>query len=243
MSENDELRVLSRLMATFVIAALVGIFLCAGCATPQGGNPSDIEVELENANSNVVTSVLIVSPNMGDFDALRDLIPGDILSDLLAKAVAGGASAEDIKTILDLLGDPEQQNGNETTEGDENANDSGGSGETNGESTGNGGDPNGSQSMLWKSKYDADTSKPLESGTGVLLIPAALPDPASAALSVGGKLIPASRISRNGHNGNRPHIRFTDEYPRGAGVVDVLWPNGDSKQFPIPDTHDRHPPE
>ena len=99
------------------------------------------------------------------------------------------------------------------------------------------GDAGGDQTFLWKPKYSP--VKPAESGSGVALLPAAIPDPVSAELRVGGESIPASNISRNGHNGNRAHIRFEAEYPRGPGELITLFESGDARSWPIEDTHRR----
>jgi len=205
------------MMAAFIALVACVLFLMNGCATPQAGNPADIEVEIEDSDSNIVVSVMHISPSMGDFmqsdmfkDLLKELIPELDLPAI--PSTPGGQIKPQPKPEPTPTPDPEP---------------------------GNGGDADGDQTLLWKSKYDTVSGKPAESGSGVLLLPAALPDPSSAALSVGGTLIPASRITRNGHNGNRAHIRFEDAYPRGAGVIDVLWPDGSSESYPIADTHAR----
>ena len=60
-------------LVQFIALAL----FAGGCATPQGLNPTDSEVEIEDSNSNTVYSVAI------NISTMRDQIVQDVLKDLL----------------------------------------------------------------------------------------------------------------------------------------------------------------
>ena len=203
-------------LVQFIALAL----FAGGCATPQGLNPTDSEVEIEDSNSNTVYSVAI------NISTMRDQIVQDVLKDLLKDLFPTGIPDLPIVIPGDLPPDagdksPPATNNPPPVVPDEPVS----------------GDAGGDQTFLWKPKYSP--VKPAESGSGVALLPAAIPDPVSAELRVGGESIPASNISRNGHNGNRAHIRFEAEYPRGPGELITLFESGDARSWPIEDTHRR----
>jgi len=60
-------------LVQFIALAL----FAGGCATPQGLNPTDAEVEIEDSNSNTVYAVAI------NISTMRDQIVQDVLKDLL----------------------------------------------------------------------------------------------------------------------------------------------------------------
>ena len=81
--DNDRL-INAALLAAFLAIAGFVLLAMAGCATPQSGNPTDTEQEIEQSgqsNTIEVVGITINQPAMGDFtqtltDMLKDLLKG-----------------------------------------------------------------------------------------------------------------------------------------------------------------------
>ena len=119
--DNDRL-INAALLAAFLAIAGFVLLAMAGCATPQSGNPTDTEQEIEQSgqsNTIEVVGITINQPAMGDFtqtltDMLKDLLkglPAGELGDILEKVNRPAPPSVDTDNNNDVVPDAPTDNG------------------------------------------------------------------------------------------------------------------------------------
>ena len=119
--DNDRL-INAALLAAFLAIAGFVLLAMAGCATPQSGNPTDTEQEIEQSgqsNTIEVVGITINQPAMGDFtqtltDMLKDLLkglPAGELGEILENVTRPAPPSVDTDNNNDVVPDAPTDNG------------------------------------------------------------------------------------------------------------------------------------